>query len=381
MHKDTTLAQTGSRRDPGTGAVSAPVYYSATYSHPALGESTGYDYSRTKNPTRQMLEDTVAELEEGAGGFAFSSGLAAIDTVLRLLRPGDRVLVTEDLYGGTYRLFQQVYSVYGIQAVYVDTSDTDAVISRLDDEDIKMVFIENPTNPLLKVADISAISAAASRRGILTVADTTFLSPYLQNPLKLGADIVVHSATKYLGGHNDVVAGVVAAADEELCEKLGFYQNAAGAILGPQDSWLVARGLKTLHLRMDRQQSSALTLAEFLSSHPEVEKVYYPGLPEHPGHRRLKEQARGFGAMLSFEVKNPALVPVILESVNVFMFAESLGGVESLITFPAVQTHADIEPHIRERLGVTDRLLRVSVGTEHPDDLQADLKQALEKGV
>lgn len=381
MKIETRLAQAGSRRDPSTGAVTVPVYNSATYRHPALGQSTGYDYSRTKNPTRQALEDAIADAENGARGLAFSSGLAAVDNIIRLLKPADKILVTEDLYGGTYRLFQQVYAVYGIEAVYVDTSDIAKVREALKDASIKMIFVENPTNPLLKVADIKAISAEAASRSILTVVDNTFLSPCFQNPLDLGADIVLHSATKYLGGHNDVVAGVIVTKTQELGDRLAFFQNAVGSILGPNDAYLVLRGMKTLHLRVKKQEENALAVAKFLETHPRVTKVFYPGLESHSGHRLLKEQGRGFGAMVSFELDDPKLLPVILEKVKVFLFAESLGGVESLITFPAVQTHADIEPEVRERLGVTDRLLRASIGVEDADDLIADLKQALESEV
>lgn len=380
MNIETRLAQSGSRRDPSTGAVTVPVYNSATYRHPALGQSTGYDYSRSKNPTRQALEDAVADAENGARGLAFSSGLAAIDNVLRLLRPEDKIAVTEDLYGGTYRLFQQVYAVYGIEAVYVDTSNIEAVKGALEDIAVKMIFVENPTNPMLKVADIKAVAAAASAKGVLMVVDNTFLSPCLQNPLDLGADIVLHSATKYLGGHNDVVAGVLAVKDEELGEKLAFYQNAVGSVLGPNDAWLVLRGMKTLHLRVKQQEKNALEIAKFLEHHPLVTKVNYPGLKTHSGYNILKEQAKGFGAMVSFEVADAQLVPPVLERVRVFLFAESLGGVESLITFPAVQTHADIEPEVRKRLGVTDRLLRISVGVECAEDLINDLAQALQGG-
>ncbi|WP_277656540.1 trans-sulfuration enzyme family protein [Seleniivibrio woodruffii] len=381
MKIETRLAQAGSRRDPSTGAVTVPVYNSATYRHTALGQSTGYDYSRTKNPTRQALEDAIADAENGARGLAFSSGLAAVDNIIRLLKPADKILVTEDLYGGTYRLFQQVYAVYGIEAVYVDTSDISQVREALKDASIKMIFVENPTNPLLKVADIKAISAEAASRGIITVVDNTFLSPCFQNPLDLGADIVLHSATKYLGGHNDVVAGVIVTKTQELGDRLAFFQNAVGSILGPNDAYLVLRGMKTLHLRVKKQAENALAVAKFLETHPRVTKVFYPGLESHSGHRLLKEQGRGFGAMVSFELDDPKLLPVILEKVKVFLFAESLGGVESLITFPAVQTHADIEPEVRERLGVTDRLLRASIGVEDADDLIADLKQALESEV
>ncbi|GAB1535596.1 PLP-dependent aspartate aminotransferase family protein [Geovibrio sp. ADMFC3] len=380
MNIDTILAQAGSRRDPHTGAVSTPIHQCATFRHPALGQSTGYDYSRTANPTRQALENAMAELENGARGLAFSSGMAAVDNVIRLLSPNDKVVITEDLYGGTYRIFQKVYAQYGIEAVYVDTSDIRAVEAALNDRAVKMLFVEVPTNPMLKVADIKALGELAKKRGIIFVVDNTFLSPYSLRPLDLDADIVLHSATKYLNGHNDVVAGVLVTKTQELGDRLFFFQNSVGSILSPNDSWLVLRGLKTLHLRIEKQSANALAVAEFLEKHPKVKKVFYPGLKSHQGHAVQAKQAKCFGGMVSFEVDEPALVPQILKSVKVFHFAESLGGTESLITFPAVQTHADIEPEIRERLGVTDRLLRLSIGVEHGDDLINDLKNAIENG-
>lgn len=378
MHIETKLAQAGSRRDTQTGAVSTPIHQCATFRHPALGESTGFDYSRTANPTRQALENAMAELEGGARGLAFSSGMAAVDNVIRLLGPNDKVIVTEDLYGGTYRIFQEVYAQYGIKAVYVDTSDTKAVAEALKDKSVKMLFVEVPTNPMLKVADLKTLGELAKQHGVIYVVDNTFLSPSLLRPLEFGADIVLHSATKYLGGHNDVVAGILVTKSAELGERLFFYQNSVGSILGPNDSWLILRGLKTLHLRMDRQAQNALAIAKFLEKHPRIKSVVYPGLESHAGHKLLACQSRGFGGMLSFEVEDYLLVPQILKNVKVFHFAESLGGTESLITFPAVQTHAAIEPEIRQRLGVTDTLLRVSVGVEYADDLINDLKQAIE---
>ena len=380
MNIDTILAQAGSRRDPHTGAVSTPIHQCATFRHPALGQSTGYDYSRTANPTRQALENAMAELENGARGLAFSSGMAAIDNVIRLLSPNDKVVITEDLYGGTYRIFQKVYAQYGIEAVYVDTSDTKAVEAALSDQAVKMLFVEVPTNPMLKVADIKALGELTKKCGIIYVVDNTFLSPCSLRPLDLGADIVLHSATKYLNGHNDVVAGVLVTKTQELGDRLFFFQNSVGSILSPNDAWLVLRGLKTLHLRIEKQSANALAVAEFLETHPKVKKIFYPGLKSHQGHVVQAKQAKYFGGMVSFEVDEPALVPQILKSVKVFHFAESLGGTESLITFPAVQTHADIEPEIRERLGVTDRLLRLSIGVEHGDDLINDLKNAIESG-
>jgi cystathionine gamma-synthase/cystathionine beta-lyase len=299
-----------------------------------------------------------------------------VDCLLHLFAPGDRLLVTEDLYGGTFRLLEKIYRRLGIEASYVDTSRIEEV-ERAWDGRVRALFIENPTNPLLKISDVKALACLAKSRGALTIVDNTFLTPALLRPLDLGADIAVYSASKYLSGHNDVVAGAVVAKDPEVADRIYFHQNGIGAVLGPQDSWLVLRGLKTLALRLERQQQNARDVAEFLSAHPKVTKVHYPGLATHPGKEVLERQADGFGAMISFEVDDPALVPHILGAVRVFLFAESLGGVESLITFPAVQTHADIDADIRQRLGINDRLLRLSVGVENVEDLVADLTQAL----
>ncbi len=375
-HLETILAQAGSRWDERTGAVAMPVHRSATFRHPALGHSTGFDYSRTANPTRQVLEQTLAAADGAARGFAFSSGLAAIDAVIRLLQPGDRIVATEDLYGGTFRLFEKLFRPYGIEAAYADTSDPAAVAAAFNSR-TKALFLEVPSNPLLNVADIRALSTFARSRGALTVVDNTFLTPFLQRPLELGADIAVYSGTKYLGGHDDVVAGAVTVTRPELAERIAFIQNAAGAVLGPDDSWLLLRGLKTLPLRLERQERNAHRLAEWLSHHPRVTKVFYPGLASHRGHETLKRQASGFGAMVSFEVADAARIPQILKGVQSFLFAESLGGVESLITFPAAQTHADIAPEERARLGISDRLLRISVGVENADDLEQDLANVL----
>lgn len=353
-----------------------PIYQTATFRHPALGKSTGYDYSRTVNPTRQALEETLAALDNGAKGFAFSSGMAALDCVLRLFKQGDCIAVTEDPYGGTIRLFEKIFANFGIKAVCVDTSDISAVKEALA-KGVKAVLVETPTNPLLKIADIKTIGALAHASGALLIVDNTFCTPILQKPLDLGADIVLYSASKYLSGHNDVVAGIVTAKDPALAERIGFFQNAVGAVLGPQDSWLVLRGLKTLSLRLAKQQENATALAAWLQKHPRVKRVYFPGLKNHPGRALLGVQFQGPGAIISFEVDNPELVPKILEQVKVFIFAESLGGVESLITFPAVQTHADIPAETRNRLGINDRLLRLSVGIEHIDDLIGDLSNVL----
>lgn len=376
MKIETMIVQAGVERNERTGAVSFPVYHSATFRHPALGESTGYDYSRTKNPTRDAVERAIASLEGGTAAFCFSSGMAAITTVLMMFRSGDHVVFTDDLYGGTYRLQRQVLAPLGIEGTFVDTSRIDAVRAAVRDNTVA-IFVESPTNPLMKIADIPALAELARSRGALLIVDNTFLTPYFQQPLRLGAHIVVHSATKYLAGHNDVVAGAAVTADETLAERIGFLQNAVGAILGPQDAWLLLRGMKTLALRMDRHQHNAALLARWLQQHPKVRRVYYPGLSDHPGADLLQRQARGCGGMLSFSVDSPDTVRRVLARVKVFSFAESLGGVESLITYPMVQTHADIPAEELVRLGIDDTLLRASVGIEHIDDLIADLDQAL----
>lgn len=372
---ETLLAHAGTCWDEKTGAVSMPVYQTATFRHPALGESTGYDYSRSGNPNREVLEQTMALLEGGERCLAFSSGMAAIDCLLRLFRPGDSVIVSEDPYGGTFRLFEKVYRDMGVRALFVDTSDLQAVLHALDERP-RAILVESPTNPLLKIADIRAISNAAHERGVLTMVDNTFLTPWFHRPLALGADIVVHSATKCLSGHNDVLAGLLVTKSKEMGEKLYFYQNSVGAVPGPWDCWLVLRGLKTLALRMERQQQSARAIAEWLTRQPQVTKVLHPGLETHPGHELLKTQSSGFGSIISFEVEDPGLVPRMLSSVKIFLFAESLGGVESLITFPAAQTHADMDEDVRARLGINDRLLRLSVGIEAVKDLINDLASA-----
>ena len=374
---ETQLAQAGCRRDPRTGALSAPIYQTASFAHPALGQSTGFDYSRTSNPTRLALEETLAAAEGGHRGFAFASGLAAIDTVLRLLEAGSRVVVTEDIYGGTFRLFEKAARSFGIEALYMDTSDTEAVRGALKEPGVRALFIESPTNPLLKIANLPVLIALARGVGAVTIVDNTFLTPCRQRPLDLGADLAVYSATKYLAGHNDVVAGAVVARTSEWSERIAFLQNAVGAVLGPQDSWLALRGLKTLPLRLKQQEENAGRIAEWLSRHPRVKRVYYPGLPGHPGHDTLKRQASGFGAMIAFEVEDAARVPAILEGVRVFLFAESLGGVESLITYPRVQTHADMASAVLNRLGIGHNLLRLSVGIENVADLIRDLENVL----
>jgi cystathionine gamma-synthase/cystathionine beta-lyase len=377
MNISTHAAQIGLEWDTRTGAVTVPIYQTATFRHPGLGQSTGYDYSRSGNPTRQALEDGIARLDGGCRGFAYASGMAAIANLLLLFKSGDHLIVTEDLYGGTYRLFEKIFNQYGLFFTYLDTSDPEAVADAVRPE-TRALFVESLTNPLLKVADITALVAICRERGLLCIVDNTFLTPYLLRPLDLGADITVYSATKYLAGHNDTVAGLVVVKDPQLAETVYFHQNSVGAVLGPHDSWLTIRGMKTLSVRLDRQQENALKIACWLDSHARVSKVFYPGLPEHPGHDLMKSQCRGFGAMIAFEVDDPALVERLLMKTNVISFAESLGGVETLITFPELQTHADIQPEIRARLGINNRLLRLSVGIEDADDLIADLAQAFE---
>lgn len=344
--------------------------------HPELGMSTGFDYTRTANPTRQVVEQAVAQLEQGAVGLAFASGMAAISCVFGLLVPGDHIIATSDLYGGTYRLFEQLLKSNGIDTTFVDTGDTaalEAAVSRK----TRAIFIETPSNPTMRITDISATVAIARAHDVWTVVDNTFMTPYLQRPLELGADIVVHSATKYLGGHNDVTAGLVVAREEPLGQRLTFLQNSTGAVLSPFDSWLLLRGMKTLGLRMDRHQHNAQEMAAWLSVHPRVRRVYYPGLEHHPGRSVQVRQASGSGGMVSFEVDHVKTVERVLAQVSLIAFAESLGGVESLITYPARQTHADIPEATRLACGVTDTLLRLSVGIEDVADIVQDLEQAL----
>ena len=371
----TQATQIGLETNSRTGAVTVPIYQTATFRHPGLGQSTGYDYSRSGNPTRQALEEGMARLDGGARGFAYSTGMAAITCLLFLFKSGDHLVVTEDLYGGTYRLLEQCLQQFGLAFTYVDSSDPEAVREAIRPE-TRALFVESLTNPLLKVADIPLLAGLCKERGLLLIVDNTFLTPYLLRPLELGADISLYSGTKYLSGHNDTLSGLVVVKDPALAEKVYFHQNSIGAVLGPQDAWLTIRGIKTLSVRLDRQQENAGKIARWLESHPQVEKVYYPGLADHPGHQLMKRQARGFGAMIAFQVTDPALVEQLLMKTTIISFAESLGGVESLITFPAVQTHADIEPEKRERLGITAGLLRLSVGIEDVDDLIADLAQA-----
>jgi cystathionine gamma-synthase len=377
MKIESILAQIGSQSDPETGAVSYPVYQSTAFRHPKLGQSTGFDYARTKSPTRKVLEDAIAQLESGDAGFACSSGMAALQTIFAYFSQGDHLIVSLDLYGGTYRLLEKIMSRFGVTASYVDTNDLDALEAAAL-PNTKGVLIETPTNPLMMVTDIELICMWARKKGFITIVDNTLLTPYLQRPLELGADIVIHSATKYLGGHNDVLAGLIVTKGKELSEQMAILHNSIGAVLGPQDSWLLMRGMKTLALRMERHEYNATALAGFLQEHPLIAEVFYPALEGHRGYAVQNKQSSGNTGIFSFKVTDARLVEPILRHIQLIAFAESLGGVESLMTYPAVQTHADIPLEIRQRVGVDDRLLRFSVGIEHIDDLIADLSGALE---
>lgn len=373
---ESRLAQIGSLEEPVTGAVSFPIYQATAFRHPKLGQSTGFDYSRTKNPTRKVLEEAIAELESGDAGFACSSGMAALQTIFALFGQGDHLLVSLDLYGGTYRLLERIMSRFGVTATYVDTNDLDALEAQAK-PNTKAILIETPTNPLMMITDLEKVCGWARRKGMLSIVDNTLLTPFFQRPIELGADIVIHSATKYLGGHNDVLAGLIVTKGKELSEQMAFLHNSIGAVLNPQDSWLLMRGMKTLAIRMERHQYNATKIAEHLLAHPAVEAVYYPALPSHPGHEIQNKQSSGNTGIFSFRMKDARYIEPILRHVRLIAFAESLGGVESLMTYPAVQTHADIPEEIRRQVGVDDRLLRYSVGIEHAEDLIADLDRAI----
>ncbi len=368
--------QIGTGVDERTGAVSYPIYPSATYRHPGVGQSTGYDYIRSGNPTREVLEQALADLEGGSRGLAFSSGMAALTTLFLHFSTGDHLIVSEDLYGGTYRLLDQVFSSFGLATSYVDTSSSASVKAALLPQ-TKALLVETPGNPLLGIADLAALGNLCRQNNLLFIVDNTFMTPVLQHPFDYGADIIVHSATKYLGGHNDLCAGVLIVRTPELGERLYFLQNSTGAVLPPQDCWLLMRSLKTLHLRISRHCDNATTVADWLNRHPLVNRVFYPGLPDHPGHQLASRQMKKFGGMLSFRVTSATVARRLLEQLQMISFAESLGGAETLITLPAVQTHADIPVADRQRLGIDDTLLRLSVGLEDPQDIIADLEQAL----
>lgn len=355
------------------GSVSFPIYQTSTFAHHGIGGSTGYDYSRLQNPTREQLERVVAELEEGVASFAFSSGMAAIATVMELFRPGDHVIIDLDLYGGSTRLFQNITQKNGVEFTGVDCSKED--IRPHIRPNTKAVFIETPTNPMMNVTDIQALSRLTKEQGLLLIVDNTFLSPYFHNPLVLGADVVIHSGTKFLGGHNDTLAGFIVAGTEELAEQFRFLIKTTGACLAPFDSWLILRGIKTLAVRMERAQENAIQLVEWLQKQPEVKKVYYPGLKDHPGYEIMKRQSRGFGSMVTFEVESEAFAQGILNHVQLIQFAESLGGTETLITYPITQTHADVPPELLARNGITTSVLRLSVGIEGIKDLIGEFER------
>lgn len=378
MKFGTKVIHAGVSPDPTTGAVMTPIYQTSTYAQEAPGKHKGYEYARTQNPTRTALENNLAALENGHRAFCFGSGLAAMDAIVRLLNPGDEVILCNDLYGGSYRQMVKVHARYGLVSHFVDMGDPKNVADRINDK-TKLIWIETPTNPMLNVVDIEAISKLAANKDILVCVDNTFASPYLQTPLDLGADLVLHSATKYLGGHSDVVLGAVIVKDPAVAEQLAFLQNAVGAVPGPQDCFLVLRGIKTLHVRVERACKNAKKVAKFLQGHPKVANAYYPGFKDHPHHEIAKKQMRSFGAMVSFDLQKDTFEDAIrvLSATEVFTLAESLGGVESLIGHPASMTHASIPREERLKVGLTDSLIRLSIGIEDVHDLIDDLERAL----
>lgn len=380
MKFGTKVIHAGIEPDPTTGAVMTPIYQTSTYAQEAPGKHKGYEYARTQNPTRDALQKNLAALENGSFGICFSSGLSAMDAIIRLLNPGDEVVSTNDLYGGTYRQLVRVHERYGVKSHFVDMTKIEAIEQAIN-ANTKLIWIETPTNPMLNIVDIRAVCDLAKAKGVMTCVDNTFASPYLQNPLDMGADIVMHSATKYIGGHSDVVHGAVIVRDEKLAEHFYFIQNAVGAVPGPQDCFLILRGIKTLHLRVERACENAAKIAEFLTKQPKIKKVYYPGLPDNPFHELAKRQMRHFGAMVSFNLQEDTLenATKVLSNTHYFTLAESLGGVESLIGHPATMTHASIPREKRIAVGLTDSLVRLSVGIEDVDDLIADLEQAVAK--
>ena len=372
-----TIAVSGaSSGDKATGAISYPIYQAATFRHPGLNNSTGYDYSRAQNPTREEAEKTLAILEGGKEAIGFSTGVSAITACIHLFKNGDHIILSDDLYGGTYRLFEEIYKDFGLEATFVDTTDVKNIINAIKGN-TQAVFIETPSNPMMKVTDIKEVAGITMKNNILLIVDNTFLTPYYQKPLELGADLVIHSGTKYLGGHHDLLAGFIVGNDKEILQRLRRIHMSTGATLSPFDSWLILRGIKTLHIRLDRAQENSVKIARFLENNANVEKVYYVGLENFEGYELNRKQSTGFGATLSFRVKNKELIPKILESVKVIRFAESLGGVETLITYPFTQTHSEIPEEIKQRLGVDEYLLRLSVGIENVEDLINDLDNAI----
>jgi cystathionine beta-lyase/cystathionine gamma-synthase len=374
----TICLHAGQEPDPSTGAIITPIYQTSTYVQEALGKHKGFEYGRTQNPTRMALERNVAAIESGKAGFAFASGMAAIGAIATMLKAGDHVVVSDNTYGGTFRLFDKVLRRYNLTFTYVDTSKLDEV-ERAFTSSTRMLFVETPTNPVMRITDLAAAADLAHRHDVRLVVDNTFASPYIQRPIEFGADLVIHSTTKYLNGHSDSVGGIVVAVREDDIAWLTFVQNAEGAILGPFDSWLVLRGTKTLTLRMQQHNATGLALAEFLAAHPKVQRVFYPGLPTHPQYELARRQMRGFGGMLAFELGSLAAAERLLNAVRLHALAESLGGVETLISHPATMTHASVPPERRAAIGITDGMVRISAGLEDLDDLKEDLSQALDR--
>lgn len=373
---ESALIHGGIYGDKHTGAVNVPIYQTSTYEQQGLGENTGWEYSRTGNPTRAALEALIAELEGGTAGFAFGSGMAAVTAVLSLFKAGDKVLISGNVYGGTFRVLDKIFKNFGISYSIEDTTNLTTLEKKIT-PDVRAVLVESPANPLLTITDLAEVAALAKKHGILSIVDNTFMTPYLQRPIGLGTDIVIHSATKYLGGHSDLVAGLVVVNSEELAERLAFIQNATGGVLGPFDSFLLIRGMKTLGVRLDRHVENAETLAGYLGRHKAVKKVYYPGLSDAQGYEINRKQAKNGGAMISFELKENYNIRTFFSSLKLIALAESLGGVESLVCHPASMTHASIPYEIRQKVGITDGLIRLSVGIEHVDDLRADLENAI----
>src|SRR5436190_4037652 len=377
MGFSTDCIHAGQEPEPHTGAVTIPIYQTSTYVQPELGRHKGYEYARTQNPTRAALEANIAAIERGKHGHCFASGMSAIDVVFRLLKSGDHVVAGENMYGGSYRLFNRVLEKFGLQFTYVDTSSVDAVRNAIRDN-TKVVYLETPTNPMMTITDLAACAEVAHAHGALVVVDNTFCSPFLQRPIELGADIVLHSTTKFPNGHSDSVGGVVVSNSDEIAEQIGFLQNAVGAILSPFDSWLVLRGIKTLAVRMKRHEENGIAMASFLANQPKVKKLYYPGLPDHPQHALAKRQMNGFGSMISFDLGSKENAKKFLDRVRLCSLAESLGGVETLISHPESMTHGSVPLEMRTRLGITPGLVRISVGIEDIEDLIADLENAFD---
>jgi cystathionine beta-lyase/cystathionine gamma-synthase len=375
MGFSTDAIHAGQEPDPGTGAIMTPVFLTSTYVQEELGKHKGYEYSRVSNPTRTALEKNLAALEGGTDGMAFASGVAATDALMRLLKPGDHVVFSRNVYGGTYRLMKTIWETYGLASAFVDTTDA-GIVERALTPDTRMIFLETPTNPTMEITDLRAVVAIARPRGILTVADNTFATPYLQRPLELGIDVVLHSLTKYLNGHSDMLGGIVVTSRPDVVERLRFFQKAIGAILSPFDSWLCLRGTKTLAVRMERHCRNAMEVAGWLRRQPQVRAVHYPGLPDHPQHALAARQMKGFGGMLAFDLGTREAAAAFLKHVRLCALAESLGGVETIITHPASMTHASVPPEQRRTIGVTDGLVRISVGLEDPEDLIGDLQNA-----